>query len=83
MEANNLKHTIMTKEQIINELAVFAGLTWAQSDLVQSHKRKLPKTLYDKCLADTMNDKNAKSMARFCLNLLCGIPFVDRTSNNN
>ena len=73
----------MTKQQIINELAVFAGLTWAQLDLALARKRKLPKAFYDKCLSDTMNDKNVKSMARFCLNLLCGIPFVDRTIFNN
>ena len=73
----------MTKKQIINELAVFAGLTWAQLDLAQARKRKLPKAFYDKCLADTMNAKNAKSMARFCLNLLCGMPFVDHTIIDN
>ena len=73
----------MTKQQIINELAMFAGLTQEQIDLAQARKRKLPKAFYDKCLADTVNDKNVKSMSRFCLNLLCGIPFVDRTIINN
>ena len=73
----------MTKQQIINELAMFAGLTQKQIDLAQARKGKQSKQIYDKCLTDTMNDKNVKSMARFCLNVLCGIPFVDRTSNNN
>ena len=73
----------MTKQQIINELAMFAGLTQKQIDLAQARKCKQSKAFYDKCLADTMNDKNVKSMARFCLNLLCGIPFVDRTITNN
>ena len=66
----------MTKEQIIDELAVFAGLTWAQSDLAQASKRNMPKAFYYKCLIDTIYDKNVKSMARFCLSILCGIPFV-------
>ena len=63
----------MTKQQIINELAMFAGLTQKQVDLAQERKGKQPKAFYDKCLTDTMNDKNVRSMARFCLNILCGI----------
>lgn len=73
----------MTKQQIINELAMFAGLTQKQVDLAQKRKGKQSKEFYDKCLTDTMNDKNVRSMARFCLNILCGIPFVDRTIINN
>ena len=73
----------MTKQQIINEMAMFASLTQNQIDLAQARKRKLPKAFYDKCLTDTMNDKNVKSMARFCLYLLCGIHFVDRTIIDN
>ena len=73
----------MTKQQIINELAMFAGLNQKQVDLAQSRKGKQPKAFYEKCLTDTMNDKNVKSMARFCLNILCGIPFVDRTIESN
>lgn len=73
----------MTKQQIINEMAMFASLTQNQIDLAQARKRNLPKAFYDKCLTDTMNDKNVKSMARFCLYLLCGIHFVDRNSIDN
>ena len=72
----------MTKTEIINSLASYAGLNQEQIDKAQQRKSNQLKEFYERCLKETENDPNRKSMARFCLHLICGIAFVDHSKEN-